>query len=186
MAYEKPNYKVLQSDKPFEVRHYPGYLQASVVIEDDFENSGNKAFRILFAYISGSNTPSQNIPMTIPVTQETISKFQKIMATSATQQKEKQGYKIAFVMPAKWTLKTLPQPKDQRIQLEEVPSRTVAVVRYSGSWSRNNFEESLSKLHQWMEKKNLKATGNPIWARYNSPFTLWFLRRNEIHIPIKS
>ncbi|MFI0608556.1 MAG: hypothetical protein ACH37Z_11810 [Anaerolineae bacterium] len=35
-----------------------------------------------------------------------------------------------------------------------------------------------------MARRGLVATGAPVWARYNPPITPWFLRRNEILVPV--
>ncbi len=87
-------------------------------------------------------------------------------------------------MPKAYTMSTLPQPRDARVALRQVPAQKMAVIRYSGTWSEKNYAQHKSELESWMQQAGLTSAGTPIWARYNPPFTPWFLRRNEIHIPI--
>ena len=92
---------------------------------------------------------------------------------------------VSFMMPASYTLETLPVPNDPEIILRRVPARRVATVRYSGFWSEKKYLRYKKILEAWIQKEGLTVAGDPIWARYNSPFTLWFLRRNEILIPVE-
>jgi effector-binding domain-containing protein len=89
-------------------------------------------------------------------------------------------------MPASYTLETLPVPDDPKIILRQVPARRMAAVRYSGFWSEKIYRQNRSELETWIREQGLTITGDPVWARYNPPFTPWFLRRNEILIPVKS
>jgi len=91
---------------------------------------------------------------------------------------------VSFMMPAAYTMETLPEPEDPEVTLRQVPARRMAVVRYSGFWSEKGYLQNKSKLESWISAKGLTIIGDPIWARYNPPFTLWFLRRNEILFPI--
>ncbi|MBM9535662.1 heme-binding protein [Desulfobulbus alkaliphilus] len=59
----------------------------------------------------------------------------------------------------------------------------MAAVRYSGLWSEKNYFRYKMELESWIHERGLAIGGDPVWARYNSPFTPWFLRRNEILIP---
>jgi hypothetical protein len=87
-------------------------------------------------------------------------------------------------MPASYTLATLPVPDDLKITLRQVPARRMAAVRYTGTWSEKNYLQNKLELESWIRKQGLTAVSDPVWARYNPPFTPWFLRRNEILIPI--
>ena len=57
-------------------------------------------------------------------------------------------------------------------------------MRYSGLWSEKNYLRYKGELESWLRDNGLTVTGEPVWARYNPPFTLWFMRRNEILIPV--
>ncbi|HAH09144.1 MAG TPA: heme-binding protein [Alphaproteobacteria bacterium] len=180
-AIEEPKYQVVRKVGAIEVRSYPAILVAETTVTGDFADAGDDAFRPLFGYISGKNTKAQEIAMTAPVIQE----GQKIAMTAPVIQEGKGGtYVVQFVMPATFTLETLPKPTDPKVSVREVPGRTVAVIRYSGRWTQSNYDENLALLRAEMSKAGLTATGDPIWARYDDPFTLWFNRRNEIMIPI--
>jgi hypothetical protein len=152
---------------------------AETFIEGDFESVGNEGFRRLFDYISGANRTQARISMTAPVVQEPAS--QKIAMTAPVgQEKVGDRYRITFLMPAKDTLETLPEPTDARVRLRAEPARTVAAIRYSGLWSRSRYEEHERKLREWIQRRGLETVGEPVWARYDPPFMPWFLRRNEI------
>lgn len=88
-------------------------------------------------------------------------------------------------MPSTTSLETLPTPTDEKVRLRAIPARRMAAVRYSGTWSRERYERNLDRLRRWMQANGLACAGEPVWARYNPPFTPWFLRRNEILLPIE-
>jgi hypothetical protein len=109
------------------------------------------------------------IPMTAPVGQERVG----------------EKWRITFLMPLQYTMETLPTPLDPNIGLKIIPGRLMATIRYSGTWSKKNFEENETHLRVWIAQRGLKPAGEPVWARYNPPFTPWFMRRNEILIPVE-
>jgi hypothetical protein len=183
LAFEQRAYEVEERDRDFEVRAYSQAIVAETNVEGDFESVGGEAFRILVAYISGENEARQSIAMTAPVTQE--SKGTKIAMTApVTQEPSMRGYRVTFVMPSTFTLETLPVPRDGRIRLRQEPAQRFAAVRYSGFWSRSNYERHLEELRGWIDQRNLTPSGPPVWARYDPPFMPWFLRKNEILIPV--
>lgn len=106
------------------------------------------------------------------------------MTAPVSQQQSAGKWAVSFMMPAGYTLETLPVPDDSSITLRQIAAHRVAAVRYSGFWSEKLFLRYKQELENWIKKNNLKIIGEPVWARYNPPFTLWFLRRNEILIPI--
>ena len=185
MATEEAPYTVLKSDDIFELREYLPQILAEVIVDGDLEGAGNKAFRPLFRYISGDNRSRSTIAMTAPVSQE--QQGEKIAMTAPVSQQPAEGkWAVSFMMPASYTLETLPVPDDPGITLRPVPARQVAAVRYSGFWSEEKYLLNKEKLEQWIQKNRFTVNGEPVWARYNPPFTLWFMRRNEILIPITS
>jgi len=184
MAIEEAKYDVFKKDNSFEIRDYKPHVLAEIIVEGDIEEAGNKAFNRLFRYISGENHSSDEIEMTAPVSQEPRGEKIKMTAPVSLQPAEGQ-WAVSFMMPASYTLETLPIPNDPEINLRQVPARRMAAVRYSGFWSEKKYLRYKKKLEAWIQKEGLTVGGDPIWARYNSPFTLWFLRRNEILIPIK-
>ena len=187
MAIEEPRFEVLEQDGAFELRDYAPYLVAETRVEADFESAGNLAFQRLFRYISGDNTAQQKIAMTAPVTQSrSDSRGEKIQMTApVAQQADGTGYRVAFIVPAKYTVDTVPKPSDPTVQIRAVPARLVAVWRYSGRWTTANYQEHEAELRRAIGARGLKVTGDPILARYNPPFMPSFLRRNEVLIPVE-
>ena len=185
MAVEEAKYDVVKKDGRFEIRDYAPHVIAETIVDGNIEEAGSKAFRRLFGYISGDNKSQEKVAMTAPVSQEPRS--EKIEMTAPVAQRGVGGqWAVSFMMPASYTLETLPQPDDPSISLRPVPAHRMAAVRYSGFWSEKKYLEHKKKLETWINEEGLTIAGEPVWARYNAPFTLWFLRRNEILIPVEA
>jgi hypothetical protein len=187
MAIEEPSFRVLEKDGAFELREYAPYVVAETRVVTDFESAGNVAFQRLFRYISGGNIVQQEIAMTAPVTQTAASVGGEKIAMTApvAQQADGAGYLVAFVVPAKYTLDTVPQPRDAAVRIRAVPAQLMASWRYSGRWTTANYQHHLAELRSDIAARGLMAAGEPILARYDPPFMPSFLRRNEILIPVK-
>jgi effector-binding domain-containing protein len=181
---EEAKYSVVLKEGDLELRKYEPQIVAETIVEGDFDEVGNEAFRRLFGYISGKNRKNEPIPMTAPVSQE--KEGEKIPMTAPVNQ-ERRGnqWSITFLMPSHYTIETLPAPVDERVHLREVPERLMAAITYSGTWTRKQYELHKEKLLEWIRRKQLEQTGEPVYARYNPPFTLWFMRRNEVLIPVR-
>ena len=185
MAIEEAQYTVLEKEGKFEVREYSPHILAETIVEADLEEAGSKAFNRLFQYISGNNQTQTTVDMTATVSQQPGG--EKIeMTAPVSQQRVQERWAVSFMMPASYTLETIPEPLDSKVTLRVVPAQRIAAVRYSGFWSEKNFLRNKLELKSWIERKGLTIAGDPVWARYNSPFSLWFLRRNEVLIPIAS
>ena len=183
VGIEKAKYKVIEKEGKFEVRQYQPQIVAETIVETDFDQAGNIAFRRLFNYISGENRKKESIAMTAPVNQKTSS--EKIAMTAPVNQQKTEGkYSVSFLMPSKYTMETLPEPLDSNVRLREIPAQKIAAVRYSGSWSRKKYEGQKTLLEEFIEKKGLRIIGEDIFARYDPPFQLWFLKRNEVLFPV--
>lgn len=182
MAIEEPEFKIISKNEKYEIRDYKATLIAETAVESDFDGAGNKAFRILADFIFGNNISKTKISMTAPVTQQAAAPSSEKIAMTApvTQEKTEQGYVVSFTMPAEFTEATLPQPKDNRVKIRLVPARKVAVYSYSGSWSQEKYNEKLSEFKDLLSAQQVRVKGQPVFARFNSPWALWFLRRNEI------
>ncbi len=184
MAIDEPAYKVIKSDGAIEIREYQPYIVAETFIGASvMDDASNAGFKKLFKYISGNNSSNTGISMTAPVTTTRSEKIE--MTAPVTTTRSSDGYAIAFVMPLKFTLATTPQPNDSTIRIREIPSRTVAVIRFSGRWTESSMSEHEQELIQWMKSNGYAAGSIPVIARYDPPFMPWFLRRNEIQIEIK-
>ena len=183
MAVEEAKYRLVEKDGDFEIRDYAPQIVAETRVEGNLEDAGSRAFGRLFRYITGNNRPEAKIEMTAPVSQEPAG--QEIAMTAPVgQQAVGNSWVVSFMMPASYDLASLPEPLDSSVYLREIPARRMAVMRYSGSWSRKSYLEHLSLLEEWMDRGQLEPAGSPVWARYDAPFKPWFLRRNEILYPI--
>lgn len=183
MAVEEAKYTVLLQEVKIELRQYDSHVLAETIIQGELEDAGNAAFEPLFNYISGNNTTQTDIAMTAPVSQQATS--EKIAMTApVSQQKADNGWAISFMMPASLTLDALPKPNNAKVKLRAVPERLIASIRYSGFWSEENYLEHKLALESWIQQSNYQVNGEAVWARYNAPFMPWFLRRNEVLIPV--
>jgi hypothetical protein len=183
MATEEAEYNVLERDGDFELRQYQTQIVAETLVEGDFNEVGNEGFRRLFDYISGNNRKKQSIPMTAPVSQEAAS--EKIpMTAPVNQERVGEKWRITFLLPSRYSMEILPEPLDPRIKLNEILPRFMAAFKYSGTWSRERYEEREDRLKELIRQRGLTIAGEPIFARYNPPFMPWFLRRNEVLIPV--
>jgi effector-binding domain-containing protein len=183
MATEEAQDTVIAKGDKVEIRQYASHVVAETVIKGQLEEAGNAAFKPLFDYISGNNTTQTDIAMTAPVSQQAAS--EKIAMTApVSQQQAENGWAISFMMPASYTLDTLPKPNNPKVELKAVPEKLIASIRYSGFWSEKNYLQHKKALEDWIKKSDYQADGQAVWARYNAPFTPWFLRRNEVLIPV--
>lgn len=187
MATEEPKFKLISQTDQYEVRQYAAVLVAETRIDAGFDEAGNRAFRVLADYIFGNNKSKAKIAMTAPVIQgEAPSAVSEKIAMTApvTQVQSQGGFLVQFTMPESFTLETLPEPNDSRVKIRQIPARKLAVFSYSGSWSQSHYQEKLAEFQAALSKDGVKTVGAPTFARYNSPFMIWFLRRNEIWIEV--
>lgn len=182
MAIEEPAFRALEQRGAFELREYAPYLLAETSVDADFMEAGNAAFGRLFRYISGANRSQRKLAMTAPVTQ---SAGEKISMTAPVQQVvDGRQFRVGFIVPSQYTLDTVPQPTDPRVKIRRVEGGLVAVWRYSGRWTEANFREHEQLLREELGRRGLLAQGEAVIARYNSPFALPMLRRNEVQLPV--
>lgn len=183
-AYEQPVYAVIEERGGFEIRRYAGYLVAETEVEGDFNAARNAAFRRLFAYIGGSNSRDERIEMTVPVT--TASAGQKIaMTVPVTTGMGGGSTSMQFMVPSQYTLENVPRPTDERVRIRAVDERVVAARRYSGRSNEENFRREEAELLGLLAAAGLKPAGPPQMAVYNGPLTPWFMRRNEVLVPLE-
>lgn len=183
MATEEPQYTVIKTDGDFEIRRYAPHIVAETVVTDaDQERGTNVGFRRLAGFIFGNNRTKESIEMTAPVT---TTRSEKIAMTAPVATSRKgDDIVMAFMMPSQYTLETLPEPTDPRVLISQVPERVMAVLKFSGSWSEERFQVQTAKLQEWLRKHDAKVMGAAAVARYNAPWTPWFMRRNEIQIEL--
>jgi SOUL heme-binding protein len=178
-ATEEPDYKVVRNLEDIEVREYAAYSVAEVVVSGPAAEAGNQAFPILAGYIFGKNKGAQEFAMTAPVTQA-AEPVKLEMTAPVTQTAAPGGFRVQFVLPKGITLANAPEPLDTRVTLRDIAPSRLAVIRYSGFWSDANYTQHLAKLQTALRAADVAWVGEPVYSRYNAPFTPWFLRRNEI------
>ena len=193
MATEEPKYVLLEKSEPFELRAYAPLLIAEVKVDGDLDAASNQGFRLIAAYIFGKNQVSEKIAMTAPVGIESTdqNKSAKIAMTApvgieSSKSSESAGnqWTVSFVMPAEYTLASLPKPLDPQVKIREVPAEKRVVITFSGFYNADKVQEKTQALRDWIKLKNLKSVGEPQFARYNPPWTLPFMRRNEVMIQV--
>jgi hypothetical protein len=169
-----------------EIRRYDGYLVATTWTAGQYASASKRGFRRLFDYISGHNSGQHTLSMTAPVLQEKAPTGKTIAMTAPVlQAQDQQGWTMSFVMPAAYTMATLPRPLDDTVTLHEVPATHVAVWRYSWGTSAEKITRLGQELLRWIEtQEGYEVMSKPRSARYDPPFTLPFLRRNEIHVDV--
>jgi len=179
MAIETPDYKVVVKQGAFEVRDYAAQTVAEVVVEGDQQDAVRNGFRRLASYIFGANSGDQKIAMTAPVAQSPV--MSGPVTTSAL---SAQRWVVRFDMPRAHDLSTLPKPKNADIRLLTLPPARIAAVRFSGLMSDSAAAKETAELLGYIKTHGFKAAGPPTLAQYDPPWTLWFLRRNEVLIPV--
>lgn len=186
MATEEPKHRVLETRDGWELRLYGPIVVAETAVEGDFGPGGNEGFRRIAGYIFGGNDGGRKVAMTAPVAQERRPREgTKIpMTAPVAQERSSEGWTVAFVMPSEHSLATLPKPNDPRVVLREVPPRRVAAVSFSGTWGADRFDAAARDLLAKVAAAGLAPSGPPVYARYDPPWTPWFLRRNEVLVPL--
>ena len=183
---EEARYTLVSSDGDIELRSYAAYVSVETIVDSDFEQAGKQAFRKLFDYISGANRGQQEIAMTAPVTASEAAGGETIEMTAPVVATERRlGWSWAFVLPARYTIDNAPLPLRDDVRLVENAPARFAVLTYSGSWKQSAFDDRLKQLLGWIEDNRLEAASLPRFAAYDPPWTLPFMRRNEIMIEVK-
>ena len=183
-AIEEPTFSVVQSHETWEVRQYAPSIEARVTVEAPWDDAVSAGFRVLAGYIFGGNQPSVSIDMTAPVAAQRDSSGQDIAMTAPVAAQQADGnaeqWTVAFTMPSKWTLDTLPTPNDPSINLVQVAPRQVAALSF-GMWAtESRVAEKTAELKAALNAAGLKTSGQPVVAQYSPPWTPPPFRTNEI------
>lgn len=183
---KEPEFKIIRQASPIEVREYSPVITAQVLVSGDRKTAISAGFKLLADYIFGNNKAQQKISMTAPVLQQ---QGEKISMTAPVLQQETTTdgqWLISFVMPAEYTLKTLPEPVNHQVKIVSVPAKRYAVIVFSGLAREDTLKQNLEMLRTYLTAEKLQSVGGPMYAFYNPPWTLPFLRRNEIMIEVKN
>jgi hypothetical protein len=184
MAIEEPEFISIEKKDAFEIREYQPKLIAQVLVNGTFDSASSKGFRLLADFIFGNNKTnegSKKIDMTAPVVTRDASEKIDMTAPVVSEETER-GWYISFNMPKQYSKDTLPIPNNPEVKIIEVPKEKFAVITFSGLVREKKYAEMLNLLNEEMRKRNLEPQGPAILARYNPPWTLPFLRRNELMI----
>lgn len=181
---EQPDYTLVRSKGNIEIRDYPPMILAEVEVSGERKQAISAGFKILADYIFGNNTSSKKMEMTTPVTSEHSEKM--AMTAPVLQEQHMDKWKVRFVMPKKYSFETLPKPNSKDVILIPLPARRFAVIRFSGLADDENIKLHTDELEAYIVAEKLNPIGRTALAFYNPPWTLPFLRRNEIMIEVDS
>lgn len=185
MAVEEPKFETALRDGAFEVRVYPALIAAEVVVGGSHDKASSEGFRLLAGYIFGGNTRRQSIAMTAPVVQARSSGQSIAMTAPVVQTGSPGAWTVRFIMPSAYSLDSLPVPNDQRVRLVTLPSTRLAVLRFSGLTRPNDVTRRTAELYAAIAAHRMHAIGPVSLARYDPPWTPWFMRRNEVMAPVQ-
>jgi hypothetical protein len=73
------------------------------------------------------------------------------------------------------------------VEVINVPERHVASRGERGGYSRENFEKTRDALLAWMadQKPAIEAAGEAYGVYWNAPYVPFFMKRFEVHVPVK-
>lgn len=182
---EQAEYSVLKKEKDYEIRNYPSHIVAQTTVSGPYSKSMSEGFTIVAGYIFGGNIKKESIAMTSPVVVKETASEKIAMTTPVVVGREGDTRVLSFGMPKSFTLSTLPTPTDPRVKIVEVPSKKMAVLRFSGYRNDTRIEEMEKKLLEVLTRDNKEVIGTPSYAGYNAPGTPPWMTRNEILVEIK-
>jgi effector-binding domain-containing protein len=180
---EQPKYRVISEQGNIQIREYSPVIVAEVQVQGEREEAISQGFRLLADYIFGNNKVEQDIAMTAPVTQQSGQKI--AMTAPVKQQGSDNAWKVNFTMPSKYSMNTLPKPNNEKVTLRQVPSKKYAIIKFSGMGSNKNLASHEKELQEYISENKIQTISKPVYAFYNPPWTLAFLRHNEIMIEIE-
>ena len=181
---EQPDYSIISKEKGYEIRQYDPYIVAQVEVSGNQEQALNRWFRLLAWYIFWGNTSSDAIPMTSPVINTQLPESIN-MTVPVIDTKNTSGMRIIqFTMPGKYTLETLPKPDNEKVVLQAIEGRKVAVVRYTGYTPEEKVEKKKNLLLEYLVRDWIPPISDVSSALYNPPLSFPFMRRNEVFVEI--
>jgi len=171
---EQPHYEIEAMEGNFEVRQYAPRVHAETVLNAaPWQQSLKEGFRRLARYISGENAREQKIAMTAPV----------LVTVGAT---DRATRTVAFKMPESERFESLPAPKDRQITLRRIPARRIATLTYHGRYGSEIPAKKRQELLTRVRAAGLLPIGDVTFAGYDAPWTLPWLRRNEVQVELST
>jgi len=181
---EEPRYSVTGQVGAIEIRQYGPRIVAETTIAADEDDARSAGFRRIAGYIFGGNKSSSKIAMTAPVAQSGASETIAMTAPVAQSEHTDGRWVVRFFMPAQYSMATLPVPNDERVRLVALPGETMAVLRFSGLPSISSVSEKRAELMAALKAGPWQPVGTPVAWYYDPPWTIPFLRRNEVAVPV--
>ncbi|MEI7765646.1 MAG: heme-binding protein [bacterium] len=181
---EQAEYSVIKKSKGYEIREYPSHIIAQTTIDGSYEDAMSMGFRIIAGYIFGGNTKKESISMTAPVKEQKFVSEKIAMTAPVSLNTLGNSRVVSFVMPKSYSLETLPIPNDSRVKLVKVPSKKMAVLRFSWSRNGNRINKMEKKLLSFLSRDKIETIDSPLYAGYNAPWTPPWMIHNEIMIEI--
>lgn len=179
---ETLKYSILKKMDVIELRHYPAHILVQVDLsEKSYRKAIYKGFGPLADFIFGQNLPAEKISMTSPVQ---VSQPTKIAMTTPVTVSGDGNYTVSFVMPAEYTLETLPKPRNPNVRAAKINARTMAVIRFRGFFNRRKIANAKERLVKWAEKEGRQLVGEFVVAGYDPPWVPWFLAHNEMMVEV--
>jgi len=179
---EQARYQIVDRNDNTEIREYPSAIVAETEVSGERNEAISQGFRTIADYIFGNNTSAQKVAMTAPVTQQRVEEL--AMTAPVTQQGDGLTWRVRFFMPAGLTIETLPRPNNPSVKLKKFSGKRFAVIRFSGVANQESLKLHTEELNRFVRGKHLNALSSPAYAFYNPPWTLPFLRRNEVMVEI--
>lgn len=182
---DQPAYEIEERVGGLEIRRYAPVVAAHTTVDtNSYDHALQQGFRRLASYIFGDNFKGEKLAMGAPVTTRAAASEKLAMTSPVITETEGRGYKMSFVMPPGRTVESLPLPNDSAVELAEMPERRVAVLRFSGRYHGVEVERHERELMKQVKAAGLQALGAPMFAGFDAPSTLPFLRRNEVWVEV--
>lgn len=143
-----------------EVKTLPAGVLLKSTGQGSYFDESNGLFRPLFRYIS-----SRDIAMTTPV-ETSIENAAMFFWVAPSEVAKVNG-------------------DADGVKVTRMAERQVASRGERGGYSQANFEKTRDELLAWLlVQPEIMAAGEPYAVYWNGPFTPWFLKRYEVHVPV--
>jgi hypothetical protein len=182
---EQTAYTVVKKGDDYEIREYPAHLVAQTTVTGSYDDALQDGFRIVAGYIFGGNVQKKRIAMTAPVVEQPSRGQSIAMTAPVTANIDGASHTIAFGMPRSYTLASLPTPTDSRVTLMEIPTRKMAVKRFSLQRTDTRVQTKKQELLLALSRDKISTIGEPQYAGYNAPWTPPWMMRHEVMVEIR-